>query len=103
MALHIHVDAREKTLPSRCRLIVRNAVRHSLADRVVVADHEPLEGPFVPQNLRQREWIRAGWDLIERVEGAHECCSAFVKRCTERRQVNLAEQTLGDFSSVVLS
>ncbi len=99
---HLHVDAGIGGFGGRVFVIGGQAVHGQLTDGIPVTDDETVVFPFVPKNLPQEQFIRAGGDPVQIAEGCHERRHAGVERRLEGREVDVAQFDLGDVGGVVV-
>jgi len=78
-------------------------VLNQLADRFPVTVDDTAKSPFLAQNLLERKWIGRCRHSIDRVEGTHDCRCPGVHGRVKRREIDLPQSVLRDFSGVVIA
>ncbi len=101
---HVHVDTGRERQSGRIGLVGCEAVRDQLAGGVPVGDDHAVESPLVAQHLLQQPAVGGRGDAVVVVERGHDGHGAAVAdRLLEGRQIDVAEQALGDVGRVVVA
>ena len=103
MTLHVHLHLRVHAQHSRFAQVLAVAVGNHIRRRRPVAHEHAVVAPFVAQDVHIEMAIRRRRHTVQVVEGAHDSRAAGINRRFERRQIDLAEQYLGNPSGVVVA
>ena len=102
IALHAHINARQKRHARRIAAIARDAVLDQFfIARVIRYDH-PAEMPLIAQQIAHQPVVGGRGYARNLVERGHRRAATRVKRRFERRQIDLAQGAFGDVGGAVI-
>src|SRR5271156_2851473 len=78
-------------------------MRHQIAHRDCVRNHEALKSPFVPQNVVEEPMVASGWDVVQIHVGTHQTAYALLDGRMEGLEVEIAQENLGYVRRIVVT
>ena len=101
--LHVHLHLCVHAEHGRFAQVLAVAVSNHVRRRRPVAHEHAVVAPFVAQDVHIEMSVRRRRHTVQVVEGAHDSRAAGINRRFEGRQIDLAEQYLGNPSGVVVA